>query len=67
MARINKDDLTVGVTVKRCSECERVEVVHGSWIHTGPWSDYECSVCHEIFENESRYCPECGAYMGGVK
>ena len=27
MARINKDDLKIGITFTRCRDCERVEVV----------------------------------------
>lgn len=27
------------------------------------YSMYECSDCHEWFDNDSNYCPNCGAKM----
>lgn len=49
-----------------------VPVVHGDWIESDHGS-YICSVCGEDWvlndgtplENNMRYCPHCGARMGG--
>jgi rubrerythrin len=52
------------------------EVRHGEWIEKDDgWGGvlYTCSVCHcdwttidgTPFENNMRYCPECGAKMDG--
>lgn len=74
MAKINKDDLKIGVTITNCKDCDRVEVVRGCWVE-----DNKCSVCgfrtdvkyidfnckgdvkftYKLF----RYCPDCGAKM----
>ena len=69
MAKINKDDLKIGVTFTPCSKCGRVEVVHGRW---DKYARYMiCSVCDIGFcyyKNEThrfRYCPNCGAKMEG--
>lgn len=51
-------------------------VVHGRWIYTGKYGEYECSVCHGIDTDcsdyysihvvtEQDYCPNCGAKMDG--
>ena len=32
MARLNKDCLELGVTITRCSECDRVEPFYDNWI-----------------------------------
>lgn len=57
MARINKDDLKIGITFTRCSECERIEVVH-------------CKDCEHwgigvVGETEHVKCCEYGKYMVG--
>ena len=54
---------------------EAEPVQHGRWIEI--WGgDYECSLCHSIFENGGsykyilhcfKYCPNCGAKMDGGK
>lgn len=55
-----------------------VEVRHGEWIEKDDGWDgvlYTCSVCHcdwitidgTPFENNMRYCPECGAKMDGER
>lgn len=46
---------------------DAVEVVHGEWVWDGyvydmPW---QCSVCRGFSENDSNYCPHCGARMDG--
>ena len=54
------------------------EVRHGEWIEKDDGWDgvfYTCSVCHcdwttidgTPFENNMRYCPECGAKMDGER
>lgn len=57
-----------------------VEPVHGEWI-VHEWKEakkglvepslllakYECSRCHYLFENNSNFCPNCGADMRGEK
>lgn len=55
-----------------------VEVRHGEWIEKDDGWDgvmYTCSVCRcdwttidgTPFENNMRYCPECGAKMDGER
>ncbi len=78
MAKINKDDLKIGVTFTSCKKCDRVEVVHGHWIKQ--WCDNnligheyeECSVCgcSMLDTNQfwdSPYCPNCGTRMDGER
>ena len=31
------------------------------------YSMYECSDCHEWSDNDSNYCPNCGAKMKGAE
>ena len=44
-------------------------VVHGRWIWHNKWEPfefkYECSICHDGSDLESKYCPNCGAKMDG--
>lgn len=44
-------------------------VVHGRWIWRNKWEPfefkYECSICHDGSDLESKYCPNCGANMDG--
>lgn len=44
-------------------------VVHGRWIWRNKWEPfefkYECSICHDGSDLESKYCPNCGAKMDG--
>lgn len=44
-------------------------VRHGRWVqHKGGYSDhYECTVCGKgiVLTAKFRYCPNCGAKMGG--
>lgn len=53
-------------------------VVHGRWIYTGKYGEYECSICHGIdadcsdyysvhLVTEQNYCPNCGARMDEVE
>lgn len=52
MAKINKDDLKIGVTFTRCKECDRVEVVR-------------CKDCEYLMFSDSY--GECAkGYMGIV-
>jgi predicted RNA-binding Zn-ribbon protein involved in translation (DUF1610 family) len=71
MAKINKEDLKIGVTFTPCKECDRVEVVHGHNIKDHD-SAFECSVCgwedwDTLTADTSKYnyCPNCGAKMDG--
>ena len=44
-------------------------VQHGWWIWNNKWEPfefkYECSICHDGSDLESKYCPNCGAKMDG--
>lgn len=44
-------------------------VRHGRWIWRNKLEPfefkYECSICHEGSDLESKYCPNCGAKMDG--
>lgn len=44
-------------------------VRHGRWIWRNKWEPfefkYECSICHEGSDLESKYCTNCGAKMDG--
>ena len=44
-------------------------VRHGRWICRNKWKPsefkYECSICHDGSDLESKYCPNCGAKMDG--
>ena len=44
-------------------------VFHGRWIWRNKWEPfefkYECSICHDGSDLESKYCPNCGAKMDG--
>ena len=44
------------------------QVRHGRWICRNKWKPsefkYECSICHDGSDLESKYCPNCGAKMG---
>ena len=65
MAKINKDNLKIGVTFTKCSECERVPVVYGEWIVENEFS-IRCSVCcfnRAEIKMPLDYCPSCGANM----
>ena len=46
-----------------------VPVRHGWWIWRNKWEPfefkYECSICHDGSDLESKYCPNCGAKMDG--
>ena len=44
-------------------------VRHGRWVWRNKWEPfefkYECSICHDGSDLESKYCPNCGAKMDG--
>ena len=44
-------------------------VRHGRWIWHNKWEPfefkYECSICHDGSDLESKYCSNCGRRMGG--
>ena len=44
-------------------------VRHGRWIWHNKWEPfefkYECSICHDGSDLESKYCQNCGARMDG--
>ena len=44
-------------------------VRHGRWICRNKWKPsefkYECSICHDGSDLESKYCQNCGARMDG--
>ena len=46
-------------------------VRHGRWIWRNKWEPfefkYECSICHDGSDLESKYCPNCGAKMQEVE
>jgi hypothetical protein len=42
MAKINKNDLRIGVEFTPCSKCNRVELEHAHWDEDG-----RCSHCKE--------------------
>ena len=46
-----------------------VPVRHGWWIWRNKWEPfefkYECSICHDGSDLESKYCPNCGGKMDG--
>ena len=46
---------------------DAVPVRHGRWIWRNKWEPfefkYECSICHDSSDLESKYCPNCGAKM----
>ena len=61
-----------------CDKCESAlyrlsgyvaSVRHGRWIWHNKWEPfefkYECSICHDGSDLESKYCPNCGAKMNG--
>ena len=43
---------------------DAVEVVHGRWKGAG-MGDYYCSVCQQLVNPRTNYCPNCGAKMDG--
>lgn len=72
--------MTLGVEVKRCSECDREEVRTGYNLADkvdGEW--FKCSECgygmndwysedeSQMPNNELQYCPNCGARMEGKR
>ena len=66
MATINKDLLKLGVTITRCDQCKRVEVVYGKWIDE--LYNWHCDQCDKWLRIEDgtahmNYCPNCGAKM----
>lgn len=57
------DKLTMGIEVKSCKDCERIEPLKGTWLPTD-WDDfYTCSVCKTMRFPASKFCPDCGALM----
>ena len=44
-------------------------VRYGRWIWHNKWEPfefkYECNICHDGSDLESKYCPNCGAKMDG--
>jgi hypothetical protein len=67
------DKLTMGVELKSCKDCSRVEPLEGSWLPSEiDCEDFKCSVCGGAawYYNRvqtSRYCPNCGAFMINFK
>ena len=76
------DDLPYKASVRRvlmqAPDADVVEVRHGEWIEKDDGWDgvlYTCSACGcdwttidgTPFENNMRYCPECGAKMDGER
>ena len=50
---------------------DAVEVVHGRWLDCENYNDIrqcsECGLIRNIYKQEGwKYCPNCGAKMGGV-
>lgn len=57
----------IGVEKEYVDEIPTVDaklVQHGKWVDAGKLvSSYKCTVCNTIYENDSNYCPNCGAEM----
>ena len=57
----------LGRTVlEKLPKVDAVEVVHGEWEIVDFAGNMQCSVCGKIgckLNNESNYCPNCGARM----
>lgn len=57
-----------GLTPKQAADA--TPVVYGRWRFCGEdrWNDaYVCSECGKIAMDNSNYCPNCGAEMGGKR
>lgn len=66
--------------VENCPAADVVEVTHGQWIISHRFEEilemevvkYTCSVCNEYrlsatgLSQATKYCPNCGARMGGA-
>ena len=64
---IINDELYAADIVKAIPAADAVEVIHAYWVWDGydyekPWA---CSKCRYHSENETNYCPNCGARMDG--
>ena len=44
---------------------EAAPVVHGQWKHRKNWLRSVCSECSFENDEETRFCPNCGAKMDG--
>ena len=50
--------------VDKMPTVDAVPVVHGRWKGAGT-GDYYCSVCQQLVNPRTNYCPNCGAKMDG--
>lgn len=66
------DKMTIGVDVKSCKDCNRIEPTEGRWVPSEiPCEGYVCSECGGAawyyssvgLVQKSRFCPNCGSYM----
>ena len=55
--------------IKEIPAADVAPVRSGRWICRNKWKPsefkYECSICHDCSDLESKYCPNCGAKMRG--
>ena len=55
--------------IKNAPTIEAVPVRHGRWVWRNKCEPfefkYECSICHDGSDLESKYCQNCGARMDG--
>ena len=62
------EDKEVACTcVNQTPAADVAEVRRGRWVYLGYlWDNMDfsrCNVCNEIYEKETKYCPNCGAKM----
>lgn len=51
-----------------CSAIEDAPTVDAEPVRHGHWEEFHCSVCGEMgWDNEDKYCPNCGAKMDGER
>ena len=57
------------IAIGKTQAADVAPVRHGRWICRNKWKPsefkYECSICHDGSDLESKYCPNCGAKMDG--
>ena len=51
--------------IKRLEAADVQPVKHGRWISLDYDTYFECSVCKNVEDIESNFCPRCGADMRG--
>lgn len=69
MRLIDADAYIYSNDLKNEPTIEAEPVRHGDWRFCGSdrWNDaYVCSECGKIAQDDSNYCPNCGAKMRGT-